>query len=288
MFGETALESGQKEEQLPRIVTSIEALDQQLGGGIPLGKVTEIAGPPGVGRTQLCFQLCANCHTPVDLDGIGADSLLIDTEGTFSPTRMAEIASALCLHLTGQPSGAIRDSILSGTHVMTTRDYVELMVLVNALPTFLDKPELNRVKLIVIDSIAFPFQITCVQPPSRQQQQQQREQQQQQQQKMKVTEDDFPRLTTATRTRLICSLSQSLSTLAFTRGIAIVLTNQIASTSPVPALGEAWGHACAVRLKCLYRQNTRFLTVDKAPNPHPSTFIPYSIEPTGVRSAQLI
>lgn len=50
----TALELLQKEEEEPRsIVTFSSQLDAALGGGVPLGKTTEVCGAPGVGKTQL-------------------------------------------------------------------------------------------------------------------------------------------------------------------------------------------------------------------------------------------
>lgn len=49
----TALELLQKEEELRSIVTFSSQLDESLGGGIPVGKITEVCGVPGIGKTQL-------------------------------------------------------------------------------------------------------------------------------------------------------------------------------------------------------------------------------------------
>lgn len=49
----TALELLQKEEELRSIVTFSSQLDECLGGGIPVGKITEVCGVPGIGKTQL-------------------------------------------------------------------------------------------------------------------------------------------------------------------------------------------------------------------------------------------
>ena len=49
----TALELLQKEQELGNIVTFCSALDMALGGGLPVGKVTEVCGAPGIGKTQL-------------------------------------------------------------------------------------------------------------------------------------------------------------------------------------------------------------------------------------------
>lgn len=60
----TALDLLQKEEEeLRNIVTFSSQLDAALGGGVPLGKTTEICGVPGVGKTQLWLVECT--HTTV-------------------------------------------------------------------------------------------------------------------------------------------------------------------------------------------------------------------------------
>ena len=48
----TALEMLRHEKASPAIVTFCEDLDEMLGGGVPLSKITEICGAPGVGKTQ--------------------------------------------------------------------------------------------------------------------------------------------------------------------------------------------------------------------------------------------
>ena len=49
----TALELLGREQELGTIVTFCSALDMALGGGMPVGKTTEVCGAPGVGKTQL-------------------------------------------------------------------------------------------------------------------------------------------------------------------------------------------------------------------------------------------
>lgn len=43
----------QNEQNRNPIVTFCAKLDEVLGGGIPLCKLTEFCGPPGIGKTQL-------------------------------------------------------------------------------------------------------------------------------------------------------------------------------------------------------------------------------------------
>ncbi|KFD71262.1 hypothetical protein M514_04893, partial [Trichuris suis] len=39
------------------IVTFCESLDAAIGGGVPLGQMTEFVGPSGMGKTQLWFKI---------------------------------------------------------------------------------------------------------------------------------------------------------------------------------------------------------------------------------------
>jgi len=59
-------------------------LDFFLGGGIKCGEITEFSGPPGLGKTQICFQLALSAALQNEAsNGV----LYIDSEGAFSPKR---------------------------------------------------------------------------------------------------------------------------------------------------------------------------------------------------------
>lgn len=51
----SALERLKEEQSLPPIITFSEGLDNMLGGGVPLCKITEFCGAPGVGKTQMWY-----------------------------------------------------------------------------------------------------------------------------------------------------------------------------------------------------------------------------------------
>lgn len=68
------------------VSTGSKALDALLGGGIRTGMLTDVYGPAGSGKSQLCFTLCANCAREKNR------VLFIDTSGTFRPERISEIA----------------------------------------------------------------------------------------------------------------------------------------------------------------------------------------------------
>lgn len=49
----TALDLLRQEDSSRGVITFSEELDEMLGGGVPLCKVTEFCGAPGVGKTQV-------------------------------------------------------------------------------------------------------------------------------------------------------------------------------------------------------------------------------------------
>ena len=58
---QSAWELLQQEQSLPSIVTFCAKLDEMLGGGIALRKVTEICGAPGIGKTQMGYDSQSWC-----------------------------------------------------------------------------------------------------------------------------------------------------------------------------------------------------------------------------------
>ncbi|XP_012503856.1 PREDICTED: DNA repair protein RAD51 homolog 3 [Propithecus coquereli] len=115
----TALELLEQEHTQGFIITFCSALDNILGGGVPLMKTTEICGAPGVGKTQLCIQLAVDVQIPECFGGVAGEAVFIDTEGSFMVDRVVDLATACIQHL----------QLVAGTHV----------------------------RLVIVDGIAFPF-----------------------------------------------------------------------------------------------------------------------------------
>lgn len=84
--------------RIERISTGSRNIDDVLYGGIESMAVTEFYGAPSLshhvrfsGKTQLCHTMCA--LVPRDKsEGVCGKSIYIDTEGTFSAERTAQIA----------------------------------------------------------------------------------------------------------------------------------------------------------------------------------------------------
>ena len=78
--------------QLDRITTGTDNLDELFGGGIEIGSITELFGEFRTGKTQIAHQLCVTVQLPKERGGLGANAAYIDTEGTFRPERIVEMA----------------------------------------------------------------------------------------------------------------------------------------------------------------------------------------------------
>lgn len=73
-------------------LTTIEELDV---AGVRLGETIEFFGPFRSGKSQICHQLCVTAQLPPELGGVGKKAVFIDTEGTFSPSRIKAIHGKL-------------------------------------------------------------------------------------------------------------------------------------------------------------------------------------------------
>lgn len=81
-------------EKASSVNTFVRKLDEMLGSGVEMGKITEFCGAPGLGKTQLGIQLAVDVHLPSYFDGPAGHCIYIDTEGSFMPQRVAEIAQS--------------------------------------------------------------------------------------------------------------------------------------------------------------------------------------------------
>jgi DNA repair protein RadA len=84
-------------KNIARITTSSQELDNLFGGGIETGCVIEVFGEFRTGKTQLAHQLCVNVQLPREDGGLNGNALYIDTEGTFRPERIIQMAEGLDL-----------------------------------------------------------------------------------------------------------------------------------------------------------------------------------------------
>eukprot|EP00736_Rhodelphis_marinus_P009269 Rmarinus@m.5453 len=88
----TATEFHRQRAEVIHLSTGAKELDALLAGGIETGSITELYGEFRTGKTQLCHTLAVTCQLPLDQNGGEGRALYIDTEGTFRPERLCQIA----------------------------------------------------------------------------------------------------------------------------------------------------------------------------------------------------
>ena len=85
----------ERRQRLGWITTGSKQLDSLLGGGVETQAVTELFGEFGAGKSQLAHQLCVNVQLPPERGGLSAKAVFIDTENTFRPERIRDMALGL-------------------------------------------------------------------------------------------------------------------------------------------------------------------------------------------------
>ena len=75
-----------------RTISTLDtSLDAALGGGVPVGHVTEITGESGAGKTQLLLTLLLSVQLPPARGGLGRPALYLSTEAPLSTVRLSQI-----------------------------------------------------------------------------------------------------------------------------------------------------------------------------------------------------
>ncbi|MCW4050163.1 MAG: DNA repair and recombination protein RadA [Candidatus Bathyarchaeota archaeon] len=128
-----------------KLTTGCSSLDQLLGGGIETQSLTEFYGEFGSGKSQLCHQLCVTVQLGEAQGGLNGSVLYIDTEATFRPERMMQIAPRFGVKPEDVLKGVVYAEAYTSNH--------QVVLLENADEVIKE----NNVKLIIIDSVMSHF-----------------------------------------------------------------------------------------------------------------------------------
>jgi len=141
------VEYAQKRENVCYITTGSKNFDELLGGkGVESRAITEAFGAYGSGKTQLGLTLAVNVQLPKDKGGAGGKSVFIDTEGTFRPARIKQIAEHL---------GANPEKVLKNILVARAFNSDHQMLLLEKVGEMIKNGE--PIKLLIIDSLTAHF-----------------------------------------------------------------------------------------------------------------------------------
>lgn len=140
-------EFAKKREDVFFISTGAQSLNDLLGGkGIETRSITEAYGAFGSGKTQLALTLSVNVQMPKERGGAEGKAVYIDTEGTFRPDRIRQIAEAI---------GASPDKVLKNILVARAFNSDHQILLMDRVNEMIKEGE--PIKLIIIDSLTTHF-----------------------------------------------------------------------------------------------------------------------------------
>jgi len=131
----------EKRKSMLRCSTGSKSLDELLLGGIETQAVTEFYGEFGSGKSQICHTLCAIAKQPINEGGLDGGVIYIDTEGTFRPERLNQIARA---------RGFDPMLVLKNVAICKVYNSSHLELIIKDLGRYIN--EFNA-KLVIIDSI---------------------------------------------------------------------------------------------------------------------------------------
>ncbi|GMN24513.1 hypothetical protein TIFTF001_000586 [Ficus carica] len=284
----------QKEDHAGHLPTGLKGLDEALCGGIPFGVLTELVGPAGIGKTQICMKLALLASLPTAYGGLNGHVIYIDVESKFSSKRMIEIG------VQGFPDifnmrGMAQE--MAG-RILVLRP-TSLSKFTESLQQIKDSLLRQEVKLVVIDSMTAVISGSYGLSSDR------------------LLSRDYgqgaPRQNLlAIGDALFCSSDIALSlflsfysrSLAEISRIPIVVTNQVRSQTRdegcqysfqvqstedpagydshlVAALGINWAHSVTIRLVLEAKSGQRFIKLAKSPMSPPVAF-PFKITAAGI------
>ncbi len=119
------------------ISSGSENLDYLLGGGFPLGLITQIYGGAGSGKTNICIS--AAVQTALR----GNEVVYIDTENSFNKIRFEQLA--------GEKAAELAKRI----YLYNPRDLKEQRIAIEKLENFMDE----NFSLIVVDSFVSLYRL---------------------------------------------------------------------------------------------------------------------------------
>jgi len=140
----------ERRKEVKKLSSKVQSIDDLLGGGFETQALVEVYGEFGSGKTQIGHQLAVNCTLPESEGGLDGDVFYIDTEDTFRPERINQMARGL---------GLEPEYVLSRIHVARAYNSAHQMLLADEIKRM--SKGLN-VKMIIVDSLTSHFRAEFV------------------------------------------------------------------------------------------------------------------------------
>ncbi len=141
------LEFAEKRKEIDYIDTGSKQLNNLLGGkGMETKAITEAFGAYGSGKTQIGLTMAVNVQLPSEKGGVEGKAVFIDTEGTFRPERIKQIAES---------KGINPEAVLKNILVARAFNSDHQILLVDKVGELIKNGE--PVRLVIIDSLTAHF-----------------------------------------------------------------------------------------------------------------------------------
>jgi len=140
MSGAEVLE---KRSHVVKITTGSKTFDELMGGGFETGSIVECFGEFGSGKTQVGHMLAVNCQ----IDDPNSVAVYIDTENTFRPERIKQLAEAKGLDPTKVLKNIKVAKAYNSDHQMLLSEKVGEMI----------SSDKENVKVVIVDSLMAHF-----------------------------------------------------------------------------------------------------------------------------------
>ncbi len=140
----------EKRSLVGRVTSGSKVFDELLGGGFETQSIIELFGEFGSGKTQIAHQLCVIVQLSKEKGGLDSHAFYIDTENTFRPERIVQMAEGLELD---------PDEVLSKIHVARAYNSNHQMLLIDKVK------ELSKeipARLLIVDSLTAHFRAEYV------------------------------------------------------------------------------------------------------------------------------
>ena len=139
-----------RRKTVQKLTSGTSAMDELLGGGFETQSICEVFGEFGSGKTQIGHQLAVNTILPISQGGLNGEVFYIDTEDTFRPERIAQMAEAV---------GMDPQDALDRIHVARANNSAHQMLLVDEIKRMAKSID---VKLVIVDSLTSHFRAEYV------------------------------------------------------------------------------------------------------------------------------
>ncbi|EPS25714.1 hypothetical protein PDE_00648 [Penicillium oxalicum 114-2] len=187
------------------ISTLDPGMDAVLGGGIPLGYVTEITGESGSGKTQLLLSLLLSTQL-VERKSLPSQAVYISTEHPLATNRLSQILEChpVLSKLPADQMPSLENILAINAMDLETQDHILQYQLPVAIANY-------NIGLVIIDSVTSNY-------------------------RAELSSNNI--LAISTRSSELAKLGQMLRNLAARENIAVVVANQVSDRfEPVEGIG---------------------------------------------------